>query len=74
MPSQTPPVATFIMYIAGHHSLCFLSVNDADRREVKVLDQVTNFKLSISVHGFPDVSNKKSITTVEDALTQLRLG
>jgi hypothetical protein len=61
MPSHTPPVATCIMSITGHHSLCFLSVNGADRGEVKVVDQVTNFKLSISVHAYPDLSVKWEI-------------
>ena len=61
MPSQTPPVVACIMAITGHHSLCFLSVNGADRGEVKVVDQVTNSNLNISVHAFPDPSVKQEI-------------
>jgi len=58
MPSHIPPVATCIMAITGHHSLSFLSVNGADGGEVKVVDQVTNFDLNISIHAFPDPSVK----------------
>jgi hypothetical protein len=47
------------MGINGHHSLCFLTVNGADRGAVEVVDQVTN--LNISVHAFPDPSVKWEI-------------
>ena len=52
------------MDITGHHSLCLLSVNGADRGEVKVVDQVTNFNLNISVHAFPDPSVKWEIQNI----------